>query len=313
MSVLLQCLSHSPLKGFVDPEPAVVAEVQAAVQQARARVEAFDPELVIIFAPDHFNGFFYDNMPSFAIGTEAYAIGDFGTAQGRLSVDVEAAEAMAHAVIAADIDIAVSYRMQVDHGFSQPLEELLGGLDTRPVVPIFVNAVAEPLPTNRRALALGKAVGEFTKSTGKRALLIGSGGLSHEPPVPTLDVSDKLVLDRLKGGGRHLPADERAARTQRVIDAGKRFAEDPNSLHPLAPEWDRQFMDLIADFDELALATMDNASIAREGGKSAHEVKTWVAAAAAAQAFGGYRETARYYRAIHEWVAGFGMLTASGY
>lgn len=310
MPVFLQCLSHSPLKGYVDPAPEVVSEVNAALSKARAAIAAFDPELVILFAPDHFNGFFYDNMPAFAVGTEAFAIGDFGTPRGRLSVDVDAAEALAKVVMASDIDIAISYRMQVDHGFAQPLDELLGGLNTRPIIPVFVNAVAEPLPSNRRALALGKAIGRYAVASGKRVLVIGSGGLSHEPPVPTLDVPDRLVLDRIKGSGRHLPPEERDARTERVIAAGRRFAEDPKSLHPLAPEWDQAFMEFIGHFDEAALASMGNEAISEIAGRSAHEVKTWVAAAAVANAFGEYKVTAQLYQPIHEWVAGYGMLSA---
>ncbi|GHL31687.1 hypothetical protein ECZU26_25120 [Escherichia coli] len=55
---------------------------------------------------------------------------------------VELAEACAHAVMKSGIDLAVSYCMQVDHGFAQPLEFLLGGLDKVPVLPVFINGVA---------------------------------------------------------------------------------------------------------------------------------------------------------------------------
>ncbi len=61
----------------------------------------------------------------------------------------ELAEACAHAVINSGIDLAVSYNMQVDHGFAQPLEFLLGGLDRLPVLPVFINGVAAPLPVSR--------------------------------------------------------------------------------------------------------------------------------------------------------------------
>lgn len=84
---------------------------------------------MVLFAPDHYNGFFYDVMPPFCLGVGATAIGDFGSAAGELPVPVELAEACAHAVMKSGIDLAVSYCMQVDHGFAQPLEFLLGGLD----------------------------------------------------------------------------------------------------------------------------------------------------------------------------------------
>jgi 2,3-dihydroxyphenylpropionate 1,2-dioxygenase len=35
------------------------------------------------------------------------------------------------------IDLAVSYNMQVDHGFAQPLEFLLGGLDKVPAAGVY--------------------------------------------------------------------------------------------------------------------------------------------------------------------------------
>ena len=130
MSVLAACLSHTPLQGHFDPEPAVLAEVEAAVGTLRSRVAAFDPELVFLFAPDHFNGFFYDIMPQFCIATAADALGDFGTLSGPINVASAAAGDCARFLISSDIDIAVSHRMQVDHGFAGPLKDLFGSLST---------------------------------------------------------------------------------------------------------------------------------------------------------------------------------------
>lgn len=82
MHAYLHCLSHSPLVGYVDPAQAVLDEVNGVIASARARIAAFDPELVVLFAPDHYNGFFYDVMPPFCLGVGATAIGDFGSAAG---------------------------------------------------------------------------------------------------------------------------------------------------------------------------------------------------------------------------------------
>ena len=35
------------------------------------RRSMFTPDLVVVFGPDHFNGFFYELMPAFCIGTAA--------------------------------------------------------------------------------------------------------------------------------------------------------------------------------------------------------------------------------------------------
>ena len=81
MHAYLHCLSHSPLVGYVDPAQAVLDEVNGVIASARARIAAFEPELVVLFAPDHYNGFFYDVMPPFCLGVGATAIGDFGSAK----------------------------------------------------------------------------------------------------------------------------------------------------------------------------------------------------------------------------------------
>ena len=85
MHAYLHCLSHTPLVGFVDPEQAVLDEVNGVIADARRRIAEFDPELVVLFAPDHYNGFFYDVMPPFCLGVGATAIGDFASAAGRWS------------------------------------------------------------------------------------------------------------------------------------------------------------------------------------------------------------------------------------
>lgn len=310
MNAFLQCLSHTPLVGHVDPEQAILDEVNSVIEKSRKEIEAFGPELVILFAPDHYNGFFYDLMPPFCIGTGAYAIGDFGSAAGELSVPGELASAAVEAVMDAGVDVALSHKMQVDHGFAQPLEFLLGGLDKVPVIPVFINSVAPPLPSFHRARLLGEALGHFAASQNKRVLFIGSGGLSHQPPVPELETANDHIKDRLMGSGRNLPTEEREARTSRVIHAARQFVEDQNTLHPLNPEWDQWFLEILAKGRLTELDSLKNSEVSAIAGKSTHESKTWVAAAAAAGAMRSYRETARYYRPIPEWIAGFGALSA---
>ncbi len=310
MSVYLHCLSHTPLMGHVDPAPEVLDEVAGVINGVRQRIAAFDPELVILFSPDHYNGFFYDVMPSFCIGMAAHAIGDFGTLAGPLLVPQELAESCATAVLNAGVDSAVSYRMQLDHGAAQPLEMLLGGLREVPVIPVFINSVAIPLPSFQRARLLGEAIGRWASTLDKRVLLLGSGGLSHQPPVPELAKAEGLMADRLKGSGRHLPADEREARTQRVILAAKRFAEDQESLHPLNPEWDQLFLSLLEQGRLSELDAVTNAELSALAGRSTHEIKTWVAAFAALSMYGPYQTSDRYYRPVPEWIAGFGSLSA---
>ena len=86
MSIKLKCLSHTPLRGLNDPGAEVVKEVDDILARSRAEVEAFDPELIVVFAPDHYNGLFYDLMPPFVIATAAESVADYQTLPGPLSI-----------------------------------------------------------------------------------------------------------------------------------------------------------------------------------------------------------------------------------
>src|SRR5437868_1207909 len=85
----------------------------------------FAPDYIIQFAPDHFNGFFYDLMPSFCVGAGAVSLGDWGGGTGPLVVPEKTALELIDHVRAEDFDVAVSYRMPVDQGFVQLWEAML--------------------------------------------------------------------------------------------------------------------------------------------------------------------------------------------
>ncbi|GAA2411734.1 3-carboxyethylcatechol 2,3-dioxygenase [Actinomadura vinacea] len=311
MTVAAVGLSHSPLIGKNDPEPEVLARVDAAVENARAFVREFDPELVVLYAPDHYNGFFYKEMPPFCLATESRSVGDFDSAAGPLSVDTEAATALAQGVLDRGVDLTISARMTVDHGFAQPLEVLFGGIDRVPVVPVFVNGVAPPLGPVSRVRALGTAMGEAAAQLDKRVLFLASGGLSHDPPVPVLDGAPPRIAEALIEG--HAPTPEQRAKSeQRVVKAGQDYAAGATMMLPINPSWDNQLLDLveqgrIAEFD-----TWTPDGMAAEGGGSAHEVRTWIAAYASLAATGAYELKSRFYEAIPAWIAGFAVTTALG-
>ena len=85
--VALVCASHSPLIYCYARPPACHEESERQYAQRAAEIRAFDPELVIVFGPDHFNGFFLDLMPPFCAGLKCQAVGDIGGFAGRLTSD----------------------------------------------------------------------------------------------------------------------------------------------------------------------------------------------------------------------------------
>lgn len=310
MTIMLKCLSHTPLRGLNDPAPEVTAEVDAVLARARAEVEAFDPELIVIFAPDHYNGLFYDLMPPFVVATAAESVGDYTTLPGPLSVDRDRALDLTRFVLDHDVDVALSHRLQVDHGCTQTLEELTGSLTRYPVVPIIINSVAPPFAPYRRVRRLGEAVGQYIATLDKRVLVVGTGGLSHEPPVPLLDGAPAEIEEFLICGRNPTP-DARAARQARTIAAGKIYGTELSAQTPLNAEWDQAFIDLLVGGRLEQVDDFSIEDISHEAGRSTHEVRTWVAAfAALAAARGGYSARRDYYRPINEWIAGYGVMSA---
>ncbi|WP_406814105.1 3-carboxyethylcatechol 2,3-dioxygenase [Mycobacterium sp. M23085] len=302
-------MSHSPLLNLPGPSRDLLDDIEGAITKARGFVEEYDPELVVSFSPDHYNGFFYKVMPPFCIGTSARGVGDYGTHAGPLNVPEALATDCAKAVLDAGVDIAISASMDVDHGTVQPLEKLFGDATARQVIPIFVNAIGVPLGPMHRCRALGRAVGGYLATLDKRVLLLGSGGLSHSPPVPTLATAAAPVLERIVHG-RPMTPEQRQARQDAVIDAAKSFAAGDSELQALNPTWDHRFLEIIDGGRLSELDGWSNSFVSHEGGSSAHEIRTWVAAFAALQAVGPYKTTGRYYQPAPELIAGFAIRTA---
>jgi 2,3-dihydroxyphenylpropionate 1,2-dioxygenase len=302
-------MSHSPLLNLPGPSQDLLDDIEGAIAQAREFVTDYDPELVVIFSPDHYNGFFYKVMPPFCIGLRANGVGDYGTHAGPLDVAEDLAAECAKAVLGAGVDVAVSASMDVDHGTVQPLEKLFGDATARPVIPIFVNAIAVPLGPLHRCRALGTAVGTYLADLDKRVLVVGSGGLSHSPPVPTLATAPPAVRQRIVDG-RPMTPEQRQARQAAVIKAARSFAGGESDVQPLNPPWDHRFLEILDDGKLADLDHWSNSFVDYEGGSSAHEIRTWVAAFAALETAGPYRTTVRYYKPAPELIAGFAIRTA---
>src|SRR5262249_5534352 len=153
------------------------------------------------------------------------------------------------------------------------------------VLPIFVNCAADPRPSFRRVRAFGEAVGKFLAAEDLRITLVGSGGLSHDPPTPRIDSSPPEVTRRLIV--RHTPTqDELDAREGRAIKAARDLVVGKGPCLPPSEQWDREFLDTFLGASHERFDAMTDAEIDQVAGFGAHEVRTWVAAAAAARQIG---------------------------
>ena len=82
MSVAIVCASHTPLMYRGPASNETEQRVRTAFERLGTFVKEFAPDYIIQFAPDHFNGFFYDLMPSFCVGAGAVSLGDWGGGDG---------------------------------------------------------------------------------------------------------------------------------------------------------------------------------------------------------------------------------------
>jgi 2,3-dihydroxyphenylpropionate 1,2-dioxygenase len=140
-------------------------------------------------------------------------------------------------------------------------------------------------------------------------LVLGSGGLSHDPPVPTLATAPPAALDRIVHA-KPMTAEQRQARQTAVVGLAQEFAQGRGPMHPLNPDWDHRLLEILDSGDLTAVDSWSNEWIAEEAGNSAHEIRTWIAAFAALASQGPYETAARYYRAVPDLIAGFAIRTA---
>src|SRR5260370_12686808 len=91
MSLAVVCASHTPLMNRGPASSATQGRVKAAFADLAMFVRCYEPDYVIQFGPDHFNGFFYDMMPSFCIGAGAVSLGAWGGRTAPLDLAPQAA------------------------------------------------------------------------------------------------------------------------------------------------------------------------------------------------------------------------------
>jgi 2,3-dihydroxyphenylpropionate 1,2-dioxygenase len=310
MNAMLVCASHSPLM-LVDMPPSG-PDSQAFLKreaEVRARVARFDPQLVVVFGPDHFNGFFFDLMPPFCIGAAAETTQDWSLPRLSLNVPAETALACVHALRSEDIDVALSWKMRADHGISIALRQFTAAPERYRVLPIFINCAAPPRPSFRRARQLGAAVGRFLRTLGERVLIVGSGGLSHDPPTPRFDAASPEVRKRLVE--RHVAtAEELAKREARVVQAAHALVRGEGPCLPPDEAWDRAFLDRLLKGRPQDCDSLTDDELDRKAGFGSHELRTWVAAFAAMRELGDFVPRVEYYRVVPEWITGMGIVTA---
>jgi len=280
---LVVCASHSPGKER-DAEERFGRGFRSALASASAGVRRFDPDVVVLFGGDHRRAFRHV-VPAFGVAWSASIIAEGRHPPGELSVPSALARALSEYLLGNGFDIAVCRDIGLDHAFAQPIRDLLGELDAKPVIPVPINCATAPLPNARRVAEFGAAVGGFLDSLDQRVLVVGTGGLSHSPPsleVETYDLSDE----------------DRA----RIIAEGMADARTK-----IRPDWDAEVLQAMSCWDLAALIDLVDTAHERAGA-GANEVRTWLAAGAAG---GGRPLSPLVYEPVAEWITGMAVATSA--
>ncbi len=163
------------------------------IKPLRAWMKEKKPDVCIIVYNDHGSNFSLKNVIPFGIGiADEYLPADEG--YGRRPVPTFKGDAALSTHIAEhfnekEFDVAFSFELDVDHGFSVPASLAFGeDLEEWPCkfVPLYVGVVQYPQPKGNRCFNLGRAIREAIESYPEdiNVCIMGTGGLSHQLQGP---------------------------------------------------------------------------------------------------------------------------------
>jgi len=172
-----------------------------AIAKLGQKLEAFDPDVLIVVGDDQHENLVDDNMPPFSIymGEEVEASVSLrylnqpkSENRTKYRVDAKLAGALVAGLMDEGFDPAYSKRTRYDGGLGHAFARVLKFLTpdaSRRIIPVMVNTYYPPAPSAHRCaqfgVALGKLVDRFPSAD--RVVVIGSGGLSHTKIDEQLD------------------------------------------------------------------------------------------------------------------------------
>jgi len=180
------------------------------IKPLRKWVKEKKPDVCIIVYNDHGSNFSLKNVIPFGLGLakeylpadEGYGRRPVPTFQGHPELSCHLAEHFNEK----EFDVAMSFELDVDHGFSVPAS-IMFGEDCQEwpckFIPLYVGVVQYPQPKGNRCYNLGRAIREAVDSFPEdiTVAIVGTGGLSHQLQGPRAGLInqeyDKKWLDGL--------------------------------------------------------------------------------------------------------------------
>jgi 2,3-dihydroxyphenylpropionate 1,2-dioxygenase len=279
-------------------------EIYGAWETLRINLEASHPDALIVAASEHFKTFHLDNMPSFCIGLgdRTRAWGEGGVPKYEIPLHRALGDTLLEGLLEAGHDVAYSRDMPLDHGFACPLHFLTPTMNL-PVVPIFVNCYAPPLPAMRRCLAMGQALASVIahSDAAARVAVIGTGGLSHWIPAPRFGAGADEEDAQMIAAMTHPGHDD--IYTDLVLRRVKQMSQQGTAR--VNEEFDRLVMDALLSGKATALAERGTPWVEEHGGNGGQEIRNWLFTAGAA---GQRPASVIAYQPVRRWLTGIGFM-----
>ncbi|MDA8196163.1 MAG: extradiol ring-cleavage dioxygenase [Actinomycetota bacterium] len=192
-----------------DEAPPFAKEWIEKVTRYRETLTKAEPDVLVMIGSDHFHQLWLNSMPQFLVGNAPFYDAnyyneerEFGLPQLLLRGDVELANFILEKGLEVGFDLAFSNELRVDHSITCPIFTIRPEADL-PIVPIYTNIFAPPLPQPKRFVELGKTIRTIVEEwpSEKRVAIIGTGHLSLElggprqfgPHGPDPDFDSKAV------------------------------------------------------------------------------------------------------------------------
>jgi protocatechuate 4,5-dioxygenase, beta chain len=195
-------------------DPADLATLYATFAKVRALLADTKPDLIVGIANDHLDNFFFDNLPTFAVGTGPIAEGPFwyeteimNLPRYRAAVHQEMAQYLLRRGIEDGVQFSQVHDFTIDHAFTVPLSFVRPEQDL-PLIPIMTNAFGYPIPPNRRWYELGQFLRRAIEAWpgSERVAVIGSFNMTVEVGGPKMGHYNfdlqRWMLEQMRAGNR---------------------------------------------------------------------------------------------------------------
>ncbi|HEY7430361.1 MAG TPA: extradiol ring-cleavage dioxygenase [Streptosporangiaceae bacterium] len=171
-----------------EDRPPFADEWVAKIESFRETLTRARPDVLVMVGSDHFHQLWLDNMPQFLVGKAPFYDAnfyneerEFGLPRMFLQGHEELSAYLLREGLDAGFDLAFSNELRIDHSITCPLITLRPEADL-PIVPVYTNIFAPPLPQPKRFVQLGATIRQLVESwpSDARVAIIGTGHLSLE-------------------------------------------------------------------------------------------------------------------------------------